>query len=95
MPVMGSKVDLSSNQCYEDLARLLSCSGSVEIVPVGSKGILFEADLLAGLHGLSFEPDAGGVDLSASAGPATCLIAMCRPEAAEEFPDYKVVGRFI
>ena len=94
MPAVGAGVDLSNDRCYEDLARLLGCEGVVEIVPVGSKGILFEANLLAGLHALSFEPDAGGVDLSASAGPATCVIAICRPEAAADFPDYKTVGRF-
>jgi hypothetical protein len=93
-PAVGSKVDLSDNSCYENLAGMLSCRDVVEIVPAGSKGILFEANLLAELHGLSFEPKAPGIDLSASAGPATCLVAMCRPEAANKFPNCAVIGAF-
>jgi hypothetical protein len=93
-PAVGSGVDLSDNRCYENLARLLGHPGVIEIVPVGSKGILYEANLLAGLHSLSFKPEDCGVDLSASAGPATCILAMCRPDAAREFPDYTPVGRF-
>jgi hypothetical protein len=94
MPAMGPEVDLSDNSCYENLARLLACRDVIEIVPVGSKGILYEANLLARLHALSFEPASCGVNLSASAGPATCVIAMCRPEAVHEFPNYTVVGGF-
>ncbi|MDR1510368.1 MAG: hypothetical protein LBS53_12105 [Synergistaceae bacterium] len=93
-PAMGSAVDLSNDLCYANLARLLDFTGAVEIVPVGSKGILYEANMLAGLHGLSFKPKACGVDLSASAGPATCIVAICRQEAAGEFPDFTVIGAF-
>jgi hypothetical protein len=93
-PAVGSGVDLSDNRCYRNLARMLECRDTVEIVPVGSKGILYEANLLADLHKLSFEPITSGVDLSASAGPATCIIAMCRPEAADLFSDYIAIGEF-
>jgi hypothetical protein len=93
-PAMGSEVNLSDNRCYENLAVLLGSQDTVEVVPVGSKGILYEASLLASLHSLSFEPNDCGVDLSASAGPATCILAMCRPRAAHEFPGYTIAGRF-
>jgi hypothetical protein len=93
-PAMGAKVDISDNSCYTNISRLLACENVIEIVPAGSKGILYEANLLAELHGLSFRPKAGVVDLSASAGPATCIVAICRPEAAREFPDFTEIGAF-
>ena len=93
-PSVGSEVDTSDDGCYAKLARLLDCEDVVEIVPAGSKGIMYEANLLAELHGLSFIPQACGVDLSASAGPATCIVAMCRPETAREFPDFTEIGTF-
>lgn len=93
-PAVGSQVDLSDDGCYTNLARFLACDGAVEIVPAGSKGILYEANLLAELHGLSFRPQTCGVDLSASAGPATCVVAMCRPEAVRDFPDCTKIGVF-
>jgi hypothetical protein len=93
-PAVGSGVDLSDDSCYAKLARLLDCRGVAEIVPVGSKGIMYEANLLAELHGFSFTPKTCGVDLSASAGPATCIVAMCHPEAAREFPDFTEIGAF-
>jgi hypothetical protein len=94
-PAVGSGVDLSDDSCYANLARLKACAGVVEIVPAGSKGILYEANLLAELHGLSFKPKTCGVDLSVSAGPATCIVAMCRPEAVREFPDFTQIGVFV
>jgi hypothetical protein len=93
-PTVGSGVDTSDDSCYAKLAGLLDCRGVVEIVPAGSKGVLYEANLLAELHGLSFAPRESGVDLSASAGPATCIVAMCRPESANRFPDYTKIGVF-
>ena len=95
MSAVGSGVDLSDDSCYAKLARLLDCGEVAEIVPAGSKGIMYEANLLAELHGLSFMPKTCGVDLSASAGPATCIVAMCRPEAAREFPDFTEIGAFV
>jgi hypothetical protein len=97
-PAVGAKVNLDDNTCYENLSRMLGREDVVEIVPAGSKGILYEAELLAELHGCAFEPDAGGIDLGASAGPATCIVAMCRPGAASDLarlPGHSVIGRFV
>jgi hypothetical protein len=93
-PAVGSGVNLTDDGCYKNLARLMSCRDVMEIVPVGSKGILYEARLLADLHGCSFAPEERDVDLRASAGPATCMIALCRHEGAAALADYPVIGRF-
>jgi hypothetical protein len=93
-PAVGAEVDLSDDGCYANLSKLLSCPGVREIAPAGSKGISHEACLLAELHGMSFVPGAPGIDLSASAGPATCAVAMCAPEAAGDFPGFTVIGTF-
>lgn len=45
-----------------------------EIIPVGSKGIKYETDLLAAMSGLKCEyRDDIEIDLHKSAGPATIL----------------------
>jgi hypothetical protein len=87
-------VNLTDDSCYKNLSRLMSCDDVMEIVPVGSKGILYETRLLAELNGCSFAPEERGVDLLVSAGPATCMIALCRREGAAVFADYPVIGRF-
>jgi hypothetical protein len=93
-PAVGAGVDLSDDSCYKNLARLMGVDDVMEIVPVGSKGILYEARLLAELNGCSFAPEGSDVDLLASAGPATCMIALCRREGAAILADYPVIGRF-
>jgi hypothetical protein len=52
-----------------------------EIVPVGSQGILKEAELLARLASVTLELEeldpngaSGNLDLSKTAGPATCVV---------------------
>jgi selenophosphate synthetase-related protein len=94
-PAVGAGVNLDDDSCYKNLARLMRDDNVMEIVPVGSKGILYEAQLLAELNGCSFAPEDNDVDLLASAGPATCMIALCRHECAAVFADYPLIGRFI
>lgn len=72
-----------------------------DMLPVGSRGIAYEAGQMAALAGLRFEPapDAG-VDLAKSGGPATCCLvavepgALDRVQAAAGKPCH-VVGRFV
>jgi hypothetical protein len=46
-----------------------------EIIPVGSRGILYEAQVMAKGSKLSFRPiESGEIDLKKSAGPATVLV---------------------
>lgn len=52
--------------------------------PVGSKGVLYEAHLLAIGAGceLAISPDRE-LDLNKSAGPATCVLAAAEPDSIE------------
>lgn len=72
-----------------------------DMLPVGSRGVAYEASQMAALAGLLFEPAPDpGVDLAKSGGPATCCLvavepaALDRVEAAAGKPCH-VVGRFV
>ncbi|PZN06191.1 MAG: hypothetical protein DIU69_13535 [Bacillota bacterium] len=72
-----------------------------DMLPVGSRGIAYEAGLMATLAGLRFEPVPDpGLDLARSGGPATCCLvaiepaALRRVEAAAGKPCH-VVGTFV
>lgn len=98
-PAVGSEVDLTDGGFYEIIRKLLSIQQVREIVPVGSKGIFYEAQLLAELNQLNFSPFETDVDLERSAGPVTCLIALCDCHEAEKicnlFPQAKLVGELV
>ncbi len=54
-----------------------------DALPVGSKGLAWEVPQLAGSAGLGFTwLDTGGIALSASGGPASCVLFSCSQEAA-------------
>ncbi|MCK4261200.1 MAG: hypothetical protein KAX49_19655 [Halanaerobiales bacterium] len=57
-----------------------------EILPVGSKGILYEAQEMARTNNLTFTLDAEtSIPLYKSAGPATCAIISLKPESYDQF----------
>ncbi len=58
--------------------------GITHMLPVGSKGILYELGVLEEAHGCFVVTDVSSaqVDLMASAGPATCMIVTCSTKAA-------------
>ncbi|NQT61076.1 MAG: selenophosphate synthase [Bacteroidetes bacterium] len=67
-----------------DYVSLSEFPNPKEILPVGSKGIRYEAELMAHMSGLQicWEEDLS-IDIEASAGPATCaVISMNREHAA-------------
>lgn len=61
--------------------ELLEIKGIHDIVPIGSKGIFKEAEILASTVNCKFifEPEKE-IDINKSAGPATCLIFTCSPD---------------
>jgi len=65
---------------YQTVKSLASDRQVFEIVPVGSKGILYEANLLAVGSGLSFVPNEAAIEWEKSAGPASCVIAAVSTE---------------
>ncbi|MGL4607001.1 MAG: alpha-ribazole-5-phosphate synthase [Eubacteriaceae bacterium] len=64
---------------YEDLNFLINCDGVNEIVPCGSKGILFEAKNLGSLYHLDFVPQKNPLNIESSSGPSTTVIASISP----------------
>lgn len=58
-----------------DLTKLRQCPSVRDILPVGSKGVIYEAEQLAHSAGLHFKPGSSiGVDGKQSAGPSTCVL---------------------
>ena len=88
-PKVGGEVGLQGDPelfSYRQLRALLKNRGVREISPCGSKGIAWEARCLAELRGRRFQPAADcPLDLTRSAGPATCAVALMSPEAGEEW----------
>lgn len=76
-PKIGVEVDLDGKGFYEEIDWLLGRPDVKELVPVGSKGILYECQTLAALSDRRFMPYDTGVDYLKSAGPATCLLILC------------------
>jgi hypothetical protein len=79
LPCVGSEVIKAERRRLivdtTDLLRLLKISYIHELIPVGSRGILREAETLAKDSDLRFRPlSPHGIDLRRSAGPATVLL---------------------
>ncbi|KJS80214.1 MAG: hypothetical protein JM58_19005 [Peptococcaceae bacterium BICA1-8] len=76
IPQVGDEVLTGKTANSKLLLKLLNIPWIKEILPVGSKGIAFEADQLATGAGLDLDllPNPA-IDLQKSAGPATCLLA--------------------
>jgi len=96
-PKAGTEVDLESAGFYLEIAWLLSMPEVKEIVPVGSKGVAYEAETLSALSGMSFKPYETEIDYFKSAGPATCLLVLCSEAAADKiiknYPTATVIGK--
>ena len=88
IPRVGSEVDLNSAGFYDEIRQLLSIPLVKEIVPVGSKGVQYEADMLAQLNAVNFKLYDSGIDYLKSAGPATCLLVLCENPAVEKVLAY-------
>ena len=64
---------------YQDLQILIDLETVNEIIPCGSKGILYEAENLASIYGLNFCQLTTDLNLIESCGPATTVIASVKP----------------
>lgn len=88
IPKVGAEIGLDEDLdivSYEELRKLLSLDGVYEIVPVGSKGILYEASQLAKNNNMNFILDEEiEIDIHKSAGPSTVIIAAVKNEVLNE-----------
>lgn len=100
VPKVGSELNYYDDKDifqYSTLKELLSKGGVYEIVPVGSKGILYEAQELARSNNRVFTLECdSNIDIHRSAGPATIAI-VCVDEAIEDeiknIPNSYKIGR--
>lgn len=65
-----------------ELKRVMRVEGIHDVLPVGSRGVLYEARQMATLAHMNFIPvNQSVVDMHKSAGPSTCVLVSCPPEA--------------
>ena len=87
LPKVGPELNLPLDEeivSLEDLKLLLESQGVGEISPVGSKGIYYEAKLLAEINDLSLELFTDiGLNINKSAGPATSTVFSLRQDQYE------------
>jgi hypothetical protein len=86
-PKVGGEVELDDPEIItvQTILQLLAYQGVREIVPVGSKGILYEAGILAENSNLKLELDSQcNLPLKKSGGPATCVVAAVDPYITAE-----------
>lgn len=85
LPKVGGEINLVKDEDivdYHILKKLLTFDSVYEIVPVGSRGILYETQLLAESNGAElFLEKEINVDIYKSGGPSTCLITAVSSES--------------
>jgi len=95
-PNVGTEVDLENIGFYSQIRRLLPMTGVKELVPVGSKGVAYEAETLANLSDVNIKLYETEIDCFKSAGPATCLLVLCAKSVDEQilglFPMATAIG---
>lgn len=94
IPKVGDEINLEGDReiiDYTTIKELLEKPWVYEIVPVGSKGIVYEAEQLAINNNLELilEDDIK-VDIRKSAGPATCIIAAISKEYQRNVMDCRL-----
>lgn len=102
-PLVGSEVLENKNNLLflSLLTRILKLSYVLDVIPVGSKGIAYEAEQMADELKYSFLEDTTLTELiSKSAGPATCAVAAIKSgfsdklQSISEIPIIEI-GNFI
>ncbi len=88
IPKVGGEIQLPHDQeicSLQSLKELVTFNCVNEIIPVGSKGIVYEVETLASLNDCKFQLLEGVmVDLTKSAGPATVVIFSMDKEKEKE-----------
>lgn len=70
-----------------NIAQLSEHAAVHDILPIGSRGILAEANQLADQANCCFVQNNHTIDLNKSAGPSTCIIFTCLEVLHESFPE--------
>lgn len=102
-PKVGSEVLEDKGEIIDinDIKTLLSTDGVNEIVPVGSKGILYEIESLCNSVSLNYTLDKGSsLDIKRSGGPSTCCVIACKREVIQAIrklinKPFEIVGEIV
>lgn len=88
LPKVGEEVVEDKNRTTMDILKLLNLKEKEyvkEILPVGSKGILYELEQMAKTNKIRFNLEKDiSIDIKKSAGPSTCVIASIDGNKYEE-----------
>ena len=102
IPKVGSEINFYGDEeifQYEQLNILLNTEGVLEIVPVGSKGILYEVNQIATCNNMKFiQNDNIKIDINKSGGPSTVAVAAVTKQAFEKIKTLKnlnILGNLI
>ena len=98
----GDNVSLDDKEMVNqnDILDILKIEGIHDILPVGSKGVKYEANEMARSASLNFKVEKNTViDINKSGGPSTCVIVSCVPEKGDEIRNtldvpVNIVGTF-
>ena len=99
LPKVGEEIELDNDEDivhYSDIEILLHTEGVYEIIPVGSKGIFYEARQLARFNGMKLKIEENiKVDINKSAGPSTVIIAAVSDETKDNIKhlrNFNIIG---
>jgi hypothetical protein len=102
LPKVGGEVSLVDQEIADlnTVWALTNAPNIKEIVPVGSRGVLAEAQDLAHIYGLELKVQESAIDLDKSAGPATCLLAVGNQDSIKNIcstlsKPYNLIGAFL
>lgn len=102
LPKVGDEVKLNNDEDivhYNDIEILLHMKGVYEMIPVGSKGIFYEARQLAKFNGMKLKIDEDiNLDIMKSAGPSTVIIAAVSDKAMDNIKhlrNFNIIGSLI
>lgn len=104
LPKVGDEVVADNNKTIMDISKLLELKEKdyiKEILPVGSKGILYELGQMAKTNDINFElHDNLNIDIKKSGGPSTCVIISIEEDKYEMFKNnfsipVNRIGKFI
>lgn len=101
IPKVGNEINLDGDleiANYKNIKDLLNTKDVLEIVPVGSKGISYEAHEMAKYNNLKIKFEENiNIDIFKSAGPATVIIFAIKNkiENLENVKNLNLIGKFI
>jgi len=104
LPKVGNEVLADKGKTIMDIPKLLKLKEKEyikEILPIGSKGILYELGEMARTNNIDFELEEDvNVDLKKTGGPSTCVVVSMEEDKYEELKEkfpipVNKIGRFL